>query len=188
MQDRIHLDSRGAGQPPLYATEHLHVTRRIPAGRCGNPPRRRRLACTSVTSLELSPWPPVRRSCASANSPACLNWPSVPRSRALSRSSPIRPPPRRRQPSRPGPPPRRRRRPTPLGSLPSISPRITARSSTSTSGPPGALPANTPFPGMSGMQERFESRGFAVVAVNLDRDPKAAEVPQEERGALPHRL
>lgn len=36
------------------------------------------------------------------------------------------------------------------------------------------VPCKHSFPWMSGMQERFGNRGLAVVAVNLDRDPKAA--------------
>ena len=48
-------------------------------------------------------------------------------------------------------------------------------------------PCRKSFPWMRGMQERYGNRGFVVVAVNLDRDPKAA---QEflEKNAAPFRV
>jgi thiol-disulfide isomerase/thioredoxin len=48
-------------------------------------------------------------------------------------------------------------------------------------------PCQKSFPWMRGMQERYANRGFAVVAVNLDRDPKSA---QEflEKNAAPFRV
>jgi thiol-disulfide isomerase/thioredoxin len=48
-------------------------------------------------------------------------------------------------------------------------------------------PCRKSFPWMRGMQERYANRGFAVVAVNLDRDSKSA---QEflEKNAAPFRV
>jgi thiol-disulfide isomerase/thioredoxin len=48
-------------------------------------------------------------------------------------------------------------------------------------------PCRKSFPWMRGMQERYAKRGFAVVAVNLDRDPKSAQ-GFLEKNAAPFRV
>ena len=48
-------------------------------------------------------------------------------------------------------------------------------------------PCRKSFPWMREMQERYANRGFAVVAVNLDRDPKSAE-EFLEKNAAPFRV
>jgi thiol-disulfide isomerase/thioredoxin len=48
-------------------------------------------------------------------------------------------------------------------------------------------PCKQSFPWMRAMQERFASRGFEVVAVNLDRDPRAAR-EFLEKNAVPFRI
>ncbi len=55
------------------------------------------------------------------------------------------------------------------------SPAIAARWSWSTSGPPGARPAATPFPGSTTCRPSTPSRGLVVIGVNVDRERADAD-------------